>query len=92
VRWAKYAAIASIVAAVGAGAMGTAVSGVGFVLAPTGIMAAVTSGMVWGVGRWAARRVQKRWGKDGYGPLEEEMEERRSGNMREEVGPEAIPW
>ncbi|KAF2492098.1 hypothetical protein BU16DRAFT_529469 [Lophium mytilinum] len=92
VRWAKYAAIASLVAAVGAGAVGTAVSGVGFVLAPTGIMAAVLSGSVWGIGRMAARRVQKRWGKSGYGEMEEEIEESRSANMRKEVGPEAIPW
>ncbi|KAH8761913.1 hypothetical protein BGZ57DRAFT_904379 [Hyaloscypha finlandica] len=44
VRYAKYALVGSIVAAVGATAFGGVVSGVGWVLAPTGILGTVAVG------------------------------------------------
>ena len=46
VRYAKYVAIGSLVATIGAGAFGTVVSGAGFVLAPTGILGTVLAGSV----------------------------------------------
>jgi hypothetical protein len=44
VRYAKYIAIGSLIATIGAGAFGTVVSGAGFVLAPTGILGTVAAG------------------------------------------------
>src|ERR1700753_4308513 len=57
VRWAKYIAIGSLVAAVGATAIGGAVSGVAWVVAPTSIGASILAAGVWGAGRFAARRL-----------------------------------
>ncbi|KAF2134074.1 hypothetical protein P153DRAFT_353279 [Dothidotthia symphoricarpi CBS 119687] len=48
VRYAKYVAVGSLVATLGAGAFGTFVSGAGFVLAPTGILGTVVAASVWG--------------------------------------------
>ncbi|KNG46202.1 hypothetical protein DDE82_006820 [Stemphylium lycopersici] len=98
VRWAKYVAIGSLVATVGAGAFGTFVSGAGFVLAPTGIAGTIFAATVWGVGRFAIGRVKKRWGdRSGYEDEEEEEEEegwrgRRRGGAGTEYGFEAMPW
>ncbi|KAF2275758.1 uncharacterized protein EI97DRAFT_71449 [Westerdykella ornata] len=93
VRYAKYVAIGSLIATVGAGAFGTVVSGAGFVLAPTGIAGTIVAGTVWGVGRFVARRLRRRWenGK-GYGEVEERWEEGRGPVKRMVRGPEAVPW
>jgi hypothetical protein len=93
VRYAKYIAIGSLIATIGAGAFGTVVSGAGFVLAPTGIFGTIMAGSVWGVGRFVLRRVKRRWehGK-GYGEFEEEREEHRGWGEREIRGPDAMPW
>ena len=93
VHYAKYVAIGSLVATIGAGAIGTFVSGAGFVLAPTGIAGTIIASSVWGIGRFAIRRVKKRWGAGhGYGEAEERAEARRTRVARLERGPEAIPW
>tara|TARA_R110002003_G_scaffold116_12_gene10148 strand:+ start:2978 stop:3457 length:480 start_codon:yes stop_codon:yes gene_type:complete len=95
VRYAKYVAIGSLIATIGAGAFGTVVSGAGFVLAPTGIMGTVIAGSVWGVGRVVLRRVKRRWGDGhgrGYGEGEEMREEGRGWVAREHSGPDAMPW
>ncbi|KAF2748824.1 hypothetical protein M011DRAFT_382573, partial [Sporormia fimetaria CBS 119925] len=96
VRYAKYVAIGSLVATIGAGAIGTAVSGVGFVLAPTGIAGTIVAGTVWGIGKFAVRRLHGRWERGeragGYGDTEETREEKRGAVRREIRGPEAVPW
>ncbi|KAF1833527.1 hypothetical protein BDW02DRAFT_378230 [Decorospora gaudefroyi] len=93
VRYAKYVAIGSLVATIGAGAFGALVSGAGFVLAPTGIAGTIFAATVWGVGKFAVKRVKKRWGVGmGYGDEEEEWEERRPMVERLDHGPEAMPW
>lgn len=57
-RWAKYAAIGSLVAAVGSVAIaGSVASGAAVFLAPTGILGTVGAGTLWGLGRWGWRRV-----------------------------------
>jgi hypothetical protein len=93
VRYAKYVAIGSLVATIGAGAFGTLVSGAGFVLAPTGIAGTIFAATFWGVGRFAVRRVKKRWG-GGFGTFDEEereeWEERRRERVEREA--EALPW
>ncbi|KAJ4340564.1 hypothetical protein N0V95_007488 [Ascochyta clinopodiicola] len=93
VRYAKYVAIGSLVATIGAGAIGTFVSGAGFVLAPTGIAGTIIASSVWGIGRFAIRRVRGRWERGhGYGDAEESAEARRSRAAQLERGPEALPW
>jgi hypothetical protein len=93
VRYAKYVAIGSLVATIGAGALGTVFSGAAFVLAPTGIMGTVMAGSVWGVGRLVLRRVKNRWGH--HGVEEEEMEDVARGRWERDVhgaGADAMPW
>lgn len=97
-RYAKYVAIGSLVATVGAGAFGTLVSGAGFVLAPTGIVGTIFAATVWGVGRFAVRRVKRRWDRRGGYEHEEDEEdeedwrERQRRDRRMEFGAEAMPW
>lgn len=100
VRWAKYVAVGSLVAAVGATAIGSAVTGVAWVAAPTSIGASILAAGVWGVGKFAARRFHARWQKQG-GDVGEEMRERvedQGGDVKSEgsygldVGPRAVPW
>lgn len=60
-RWAKYALVGSVVAALGSVAVaGSVASGAGLFLAPTGIMGTVVAGTVWGVGRWGWRRLWRK--------------------------------
>lgn len=97
VRYAKYVAIGSLVATVGAGAFGTFVSGAGFVLAPTGIAGTIFAATVWGIGRYAVGKVKKRWGVSRGFEDEEEEEElrgmrRKRTDARMEYGAEAMPW
>jgi hypothetical protein len=90
VRYAKYVAIGSLIATIGAGAFGTVISGAGFVLAPTGILGTVMAGSVWGVGRMVLKRVKRRFGEHG-----EEVEEgHRWGARRMESNVEVgdLPW
>lgn len=91
VRYAKYVAIGSLVATIGAGAFGTFVSGAGFVLAPTGVLGTVGAAAVWGVGRFAVRRVRGRWEKRGY-VVEEGDVEREEREERVERRVEGMPW
>lgn len=87
VRYAKYVAVGSLVATLGAGVFGTVVSGAGFVLAPTGVVGTLAAAGIWGVGRFAVRKVRRRWGAQG-GMGGEEREEVH----REWSGPEAMSW
>ena len=95
VRWAKYIAVGAAVAAVG-----SVLSPVAWIAAPTGLGASILAAGVWGVGRFAARRLHARWVRDG-GAVGEEVRERaeeRGGDVRREgaygldVGPGAVPW
>jgi len=94
VRYAKYVAIGSLVATIGAGAFGTVVSGAGFVLAPTGIAGTIFAATVWGIGRFAVKKVKKRWGvgQDHEDEEQEAWEDRRYAAQRVDFGAEAMPW
>ena len=100
VRWAKYVAVGGLVAAIGATAIGGAVSGVAWIAAPTSIGASIFAAGVWGVGRFAARRLHARWTKHG-GDVGAEVRERAEdqgspvrseGSYGLDVGPRAVPW
>lgn len=90
-RWAKYALVGSVVAALGSVAVaGSVASGAGLFLAPTGIVGTVVAGTVWGVGKWGWRRL---WRK-------RRVEEGKVGGTRGSVVMErdvdrdlaAVPW
>ncbi|OAP59830.1 hypothetical protein AYL99_04832 [Fonsecaea erecta] len=100
VRWAKYVAVGALVAAVGATAFGGMISGVAWLAAPPTIGASILAAGVWGVGRFAARRLHRRWKSSG-GDMGEEVRERvmdqeggirREGSYGLDVGPRAVPW
>ena len=99
VRWAKYAAVGFAAATLSATAIGTFVSGAGFVLAPTGIMGSIVAASVWGVGKYIARKAHNRWVATG-GDVGTEVREKASDEGVEnrvlsdgiELGPRAIPW
>lgn len=99
VRWAKYVAVGSLVAAVGATAFGGAITGVAWLAAPPTIGASIIAATVWGVGKHIARRAHKRWVKSG-GDVGEEVRERledeggvkSEGSYGVDMGPRAVPW
>jgi hypothetical protein len=94
VRYAKYALVGSVVAAVGATAFGGLVSGVGWILAPPSILGTVAVGTAWAMGRWGFRKM-------GVGESVEEGAVRESsaskegvkvdGQWRDVQGPRAVP-
>jgi len=99
VRWAKYVAVGSLVAAIGATAFGGAISGVAWLAAPPTIGASIIAASVWGVGKFAARRFHKRWQKEGGdrgAELRERVEDqgpvRTEGSYGIDMGPRAVPW
>ncbi|EKD12511.1 uncharacterized protein L3040_008164 [Drepanopeziza brunnea f. sp. 'multigermtubi'] len=95
VRYAKYALVGSVVAAVGATAVGGAVSGVGFLLAPPTVLASLGVGTAWAVGKWGFRRlgvgerVVEGAAKEGAVSRERVKVD---GQWRDVQGPRATPW
>lgn len=98
VKWAKYAAVGTLVAAVGATAFGGVLSGAAWIAAPPTIGASIFAACIWGVGKFAARKLHQRWqttGKDA-GEAEREYQSdhpvKREGTLGQEMGPQAVPW
>ncbi|RMZ76610.1 hypothetical protein DV738_g4794, partial [Chaetothyriales sp. CBS 135597] len=85
VRWAKYAAVGLAVAAVGATAVGSVLTGVAWVAAPPTIGTSIFAACIWGVGKFVARRLHQRWQATGgdAGEAAREYREDHSG-----AGPE----
>lgn len=88
-------------AAIGATAFGSVVTGVAWIAAPTSIGAAIVSASIWGTGKFVARRLHRRWKKEGGDRAVEEREVREvreaspvreEGTWRRETGPGAVPW
>ena len=98
VRWAKYAAVGALVAAIGATAFGSVLSGVAWIAAPPTVGASIIAATIWGVGKFAARRLHRRWkstGEDAGEVAREHCEDnpvKREGTLGQETGPQAIPW
>ena len=97
-RYAKYVAIGSLAAAVAGTAIGTAVSGAGFILAPTGIFGGALAGLLWGMAKFGWRRFAKK-ARDGAGDARadersdaEDDQMREAMEKREERGLKADPW
>lgn len=98
VRWAKYIAVGTLVAAVGATAFGSVISGVAWIAAPPTFGASILAATIWGVGKFTAKRLHKRWNSTGrdHGEADREYENdhalKRTGSLGQETGPQAIPW
>lgn len=100
VRWAKYVAVGTLVAAIGATAFGSVVSGVAWIAAPPTIGASVLAAGVWGTGKFAARRLHARWkttGGDEGQALRDGVDDAQSGVRVDggyglDLGPRAVPW
>lgn len=98
VRYAKYAAVGAIIAAVSGTAIGSVVSGAAFVIAPTGILGGATVGLMWAVARFgwsrARHRMRKKGGEEGADPRKDEQDDAEVGLEREAVPfiPKAEPW
>jgi hypothetical protein len=95
VRYAKYALVGSIVAAVGASAFGGVVSGAAFVLAPPTLATSLGIGLIWATGKWGFRkmRVGEKLSVDAVGEVREGREGvRRDGQWRDVQGLRAVPW
>jgi hypothetical protein len=98
VRWAKYAAVGALVAAISATAFGSVITGAAWLAAPPTVGASIIAASVWAVGKFAARRLHKRWERTGgdEGEARREVEEdspvRREGTIGQEIGPQAVPW
>lgn len=95
VRYAKYALVGSVVAAVGATAFGGAISGAAFLLAPPTLATSVGIGAIWAVGKWGFRKAGL--GKKlEHGAVEEvklsESKVKVDGSWRDVQGPEAVAW
>ena len=100
VRYAKYAAIGSLAAAVAGTAIGTAVSGVGFIVAPTGILGGALAGLLLGMAKFGWRRFARK-AREGNGDARRDEREDAEGERerrrevvekREEKGLRADPW
>jgi hypothetical protein len=95
VRYAKYALVGSIVAAIGASAFGGVVSGAAFVLAPPTLLTSVGIGAIWAMGKWGFRKmhVGETMGRTADAQIRENQEGVRSdGQWRDVQGPRATPW
>ena len=62
-RYAKYVAIGSLLAAVGATAFGSVISGVAWIVAPTSFGAGIVAATVWYFGKWGDHQLQRKWGR-----------------------------
>jgi hypothetical protein len=95
VRYAKYALVGSIVAAIGASAFGGVISGAAFVLAPPTLLTSVGIGLIWAMGKWGFRKmhVGEKVGVNAERQLRENQKGvRRDGQWRDVQGPTAVPW
>ncbi|ESZ94160.1 hypothetical protein SBOR_5438 [Sclerotinia borealis F-4128] len=91
VRYAKYAIVGSVIAALSATTIGGFATGIGWVVAPTGVMGVLGMSMLWWVGKWGFGKtgVGKRWERRmrvGKGDEADglEKEEREDGGARKE--------
>lgn len=95
VRYAKYALVGSVVAALGASAFGGVLSGAAFVLAPPTLLTSIGVGTIWAMGKWGFRkmRVKEKVGVAAAGEIQgSKASTRVDGSWREVQGPRTMPW
>ncbi|PNS21048.1 hypothetical protein CAC42_3385 [Sphaceloma murrayae] len=89
VRYAKYAAVGAVTAAIAGTAIGSFASGVGFILAPPGILAGAGVGLVWGLGKFGWRTLARRVKSGDVERADARGDEHRDGKGEAEV--EEVP-
>ncbi|RFU26390.1 hypothetical protein B7463_g9940, partial [Scytalidium lignicola] len=93
VRYAKYALVGSLVAALGATAFGGFIGGVGFILAPPTLLGSIGIGAIWAIGKWGFRKVRRPVTEIGVQEVRESREGvTEDGQWRDVAGPRAVPW
>jgi hypothetical protein len=95
VRYAKYALIGSLAAALAGTAIGSVASGAAFVLAPTGIFAGAGVGLLWGLGKFGWRTLGRRVRKgkvDGADPRKDEDFDAGEYKVEGIKAPRMDPW
>ena len=92
VRYAKYALVGSVMAAIGASAIG---SGAAFVLAPPTILSSIGVGIIWAMGKWGFNRLRVGEKIEQGAAVEIEQSRagvRQEGQWRDVQGPNTVPW
>lgn len=89
VRYAKYAAVGAVTAAIAGTAIGSFASGVGFILAPPGILAGAGVGLVWGLGKFGWRTLARRVRSGDVERADARGDEHKDGSGEKEV--EVVP-
>ncbi|THW57452.1 hypothetical protein D6D20_07951 [Aureobasidium pullulans] len=86
VRYAKYAAVGAITAAIAGTAIGSVASGAAFVIAPTGIVGGAGVGLLWGLGKFGwrtlARKVRSGEAHDSDARADEKAEEQKTETIK----------
>jgi len=92
-RYAKYAAVGALTAAVAGTAIGSVASGAAFVLAPTGIFAGAGVGFLWALGKFGWRILGRRLKTGETHSANPRMDEQAEHGHDEEVRPPRMdPW
>ncbi|KAI9641630.1 hypothetical protein NHQ30_009484 [Ciborinia camelliae] len=103
IRYAKYVAVGSVVAALSATTIGSFATGIGWIVAPTGVMGVLGMSTLWWVGKWGfgktkmGRRWERRVEEEAERLVSEDSEARKEqvridGQWRDVTGPKAVPW
>lgn len=93
VRYAKYAAVGAITAAIAGTAIGSIASGAAFVIAPTGIVGGAGVGLLWGLGKFGWRTLARRVRSGEVHDADAREDERSEGHATEAIKPpSADPW
>lgn len=95
VRYAKYVAIGSATAALAGTAIGSLITGAGFIIAPTGIFAGAGVGLLWGMGKFGWRILASRLrtgAAQGADPRADERSDAGEYRTEEIKAPRADPW
>ena len=93
VRYAKYAAVGALTAAIAGTAIGSVASGAAFVIAPPGIFAGAGVGFIWALGKFGwrmfGRRMKTGEAHDANPRLDEQTEHHHTDEVKP---PRADPW
>lgn len=93
VRYAKYAAVGALTAAIAGTAIGSVASGAAFVIAPPGIIAGGGVGLLWGLGKFGWRMLGKRVRTGETEHANPRLDEQAEHAHTEEVRPPRTdPW
>lgn len=93
VRYAKYAAVGAVTAAIAGTAIGSVASGAAFIIAPPGIFAGAGVGLLWGLGKFGWRVLGRRVRTGETHSANPRLDEQAEHHHNDEVKPpRADPW